>query len=194
MNEVEEYYLQHFGVKGMKWGVRKKAASAGRRVKKQAKREYDSFKRERAQLKIKDPRKMTDEELQSTLNRNRLENQLKFESKRTSTIGSRRKGWSYSTRAIEGLSRKMDNRNIYLDRASLSDTELQKKVNRMRTENMLVREANNINMKSIEAGARFIEGASDVMVDSVSGGTASVGKSFTKALVKGASGASSAYL
>ena len=24
MNEVEEYYLQHFGVKGMKWGVRKK--------------------------------------------------------------------------------------------------------------------------------------------------------------------------
>lgn len=194
MNEVEDFYLQHHGVKGMKWGIRKKAASAGRTVKKQVKREYDSFKRERAQLKIKDPRKMTDEELQSTLNRNRLENQLKFQSKQTATIGSRRKGWSYSTRAIEGLSRKIDNRNAYLDRASLSDTELQKKVNRMRTENMLVREANNINMKSIEAGARFIEGASDVMVDSVSGGTASVGKSFTKALVKGASGASSAYL
>ena len=194
MNEVEEFYLQHYGVKGMKWGVRKKVASAGRTVKKQAKREYDSFKRERAQLKIKDPRKMTDEELQSTLNRNRLENQLKFESKQTSTIGSRHKGWSYSTRAIEGLSRKIDNRNTYLDRASLSDTELQKKVNRMRTENLLVREANNINRQSIEAGARFIEGASDVMTDSVSGGTASVGKAFTKALVKGASGASSVYL
>lgn len=24
MNEVEEYYVKHFGVKGMKWGVRKK--------------------------------------------------------------------------------------------------------------------------------------------------------------------------
>ena len=64
----------------------------------------------------------------------------------------------------------------------------------MRTENLLVREANNINMKSIEAGARFIEGASDVMADSVSSGTATVGKAFTKALVKGASGASSVYL
>ena len=194
MNEVEEFYLQHYGVKGMKWGVRKKVSGAGRAVKKQAKREYASFKRERAQLKIKDPREMTDEELQSTLNRNRLENQLKLESKRTATIGSRRKGWSYSTRAIEGLSRKMDNRNAYLDRASLSDTELQKKVNRMRTENLLVREANNINRQSIEAGARFIEGASDVMTDSVSGGTVSAGRVLTKALVKGASGASSVYL
>lgn len=193
MNDVEEFYLQHYGVKGMKWGVRK-AKSAGRRVKKQAKREYASFKRERAQLKIKDPRKMTDEELQSTLNRNRLENQLKLESKKTTAVGARNKGWSYNTRVIEGLSRKMDNRNIYLDRASLSDQELQTKLNRMRTENLLVREANNINRKSIEAGARFIEGASDVMADSVSGGTATVGKVFTKALVKGASGASSVYL
>ena len=137
---------------------------------------------------------MTDDELQSTLNRNRLENQLKLESKKTATIGARHKGWSYSSRAIEGLSRKMDNRDIYLDRASLSDQDLQKKLNRMRAENLLVREANNINMKSIEAGARFIEGASDVMTDSVSGGTATVGKAFTKALVKGASGASSVYL
>lgn len=195
MNEVEEFYLQHYGVKGMKWGVRKKVSSAGSRVKKQAKREYASFKRERAQLKIKDPRKMTDKELQSTLNRNRLENQLKFESKQTSTIGARHKGWSYTSRAIEGLSRKMDNRSTYLDRASFSDKELQTKLNRMRTENMLVREANNINRKSIEAGARFIEGASEVMVDGVTtGGTATVGKTFTRALVKGASGASSAYL
>lgn len=194
MNEAEEFYLQHYGVKGMKWGVRKKVSSAGRRVKKQAKREYASFKRERAQLKIKDPRKMTDEELQSTLNRNRLENQLKLESKKTTAVGARHKGWSYNTRVIEGLSRKMDNRNIYLDRASLSDQDLQTKLNRMRTENLLVREANNINRKSIEAGARFIEGASDVMTDSVSGGTATVGKAFTKALVKGASGASSVYL
>ena len=30
MNEVEEYYLQHFGVKGMKWGVRKNRKSSSR--------------------------------------------------------------------------------------------------------------------------------------------------------------------
>lgn len=33
MNEVEEYYLQHYGVKGMKWGVRKQVESAGRNTK-----------------------------------------------------------------------------------------------------------------------------------------------------------------
>ena len=191
MNEVEEFYLHHYGVKGMKWGVRK----AGRRVKKRAKREYESFKRERAQLKIKDPRKMTDDELQSTLNRNRLENQLKTEVKKTTSIGARRVGRSYTARSIEGLSRKIDNRNIYLDRASLSNEELQKKLTRMRNENLLVLEANNINRKSIEAGSRFIEGASEVSFDGITtGGTAAVGKAFTKALVKGASGASSAYL
>ena len=30
MNEVEGYYLQHYGVKGMKWGVRKKRETKGR--------------------------------------------------------------------------------------------------------------------------------------------------------------------
>lgn len=30
MNEVEEFYLQHFGVKGMKWGVRKNRKSSSK--------------------------------------------------------------------------------------------------------------------------------------------------------------------
>ena len=38
MNEVEEYYLQHFGVKGMKWGVRKKRDPAKTARKQEAKR------------------------------------------------------------------------------------------------------------------------------------------------------------
>lgn len=33
MNEVEEFYLKHYGVKGMKWGVRKKVETAGRSTK-----------------------------------------------------------------------------------------------------------------------------------------------------------------
>ena len=36
MNDVEEYYLQHFGVKGMKWGVRKNRKSKGPRTYKDA--------------------------------------------------------------------------------------------------------------------------------------------------------------
>lgn len=41
MNEVEEYYIQHFGVKGMKWGVRKKrdpAKAAQKQAAKQVKK------------------------------------------------------------------------------------------------------------------------------------------------------------
>lgn len=30
MNDVEEYYIQHFGVKGMKWGVRKNRKSSSK--------------------------------------------------------------------------------------------------------------------------------------------------------------------
>src|SRR5699024_12333763 len=86
MNEVEEFYLQHYGVKGMKWGVRKRASGVKNRVK----REVQSFRRERNQLKIKDPGQMTDRELKKTLNRNRLEKQLKDESRKKPDIGKNR--------------------------------------------------------------------------------------------------------
>ena len=49
MNEVEEYYLQHFGVKGMKWGVRKKrdpAKAAQKQAKKAEKALYKDAKRD----------------------------------------------------------------------------------------------------------------------------------------------------
>src|SRR5699024_10405271 len=102
MNDVEEFYLQHYGVKGMKWGVRKSTS----RVKNRVKREVGSFKRERSQLKV-DPSKMTDSELKKTLNRNRLENQFKTEVRKTSKIGNRRDN--------EAVDRKAANRNAYLD-------------------------------------------------------------------------------
>ena len=49
MNEVEEYYLQHAGVKGMKWGVRKKrdpAKAARKQAKKADKALYKDAKRD----------------------------------------------------------------------------------------------------------------------------------------------------
>lgn len=53
MNEVEEYYLQHVGVKGMKWGVRKKRDSGP----KQARAERKSAKKTSKQ--VKSQRKLT---------------------------------------------------------------------------------------------------------------------------------------
>ena len=49
MNDVEEYYLQHFGVKGMKWGVRKKRETKGNKAK--SKREIRKENRELARKK-----------------------------------------------------------------------------------------------------------------------------------------------
>lgn len=44
MNEVEEYYLQHFGVKGMKWGVRRKRPEGvSRRTNRQAKKDAKEY-------------------------------------------------------------------------------------------------------------------------------------------------------
>lgn len=44
MNEVEEFYLQHYGVKGMKWGVRKKRPEGvSRRTNRQAKKDAEEY-------------------------------------------------------------------------------------------------------------------------------------------------------
>ena len=49
MNEVEEFYLQHYGVKGMKWGVRRKrdpAKVARKQEAKRAKKENKALRKE----------------------------------------------------------------------------------------------------------------------------------------------------
>lgn len=182
MNDVEEFYLQHYGVKGMKWGVRKSAS----RVKNRVKREVNSYRRERNQLNIKNPGEMTDRELKKTLNRNRLENQLKTEYKKTPGLGR--------NRVDEQVSRKKSNRNTYLDRASLSDKELQAKVDRIRSENQLVQEANKINRKSIEVGASFMAGvSSSFLKDAVSGREYTTGQLITNALISGGVDAGKTY-
>ena len=183
MNEVEEFYLQHFGVKGMKWGVRKRASGVKNRVK----REVSSFRRERNQLKIKDPGQMTDRELKKTLNRNRLENQLKDESRKTPGIGM--------NRTEDHAVRRKTNRDTYLDRGQLSDKELKAKVDRIRSENQLVQEANKVNRKTLETGSSFMAGVSSSLIkDMVSGREYTTGQLVTNALISGSIDATKTYL
>lgn len=178
--------LEHLGVKGMKWGVRKNQSGGGR-IKKRIKREVQSFRRESNQLKIKDPSKMTDDELKSTLNRNRLENQLKEESRKSPGIGKNRRD--------EHAARRKANRDTYLDRGQLSDKDLQAKVNRIRSENQLVQEANRVNRKTLETGSSFMAGVSSSLVkDMVSGKGYSTGKLITNALISGSVDATKTYL
>ena len=183
MNEVEEFYLQHYGVKGMKWGVRKRVSGAKNRIK----REVSSYKRERNQLAIKDPGQMTDRELKKTLNRNRLENQLKEEARRTPGIGM--------NRTEDHAERRKANRDTYLDRGQLSDKELKAKVDRIRSENQLVQEANKVNRKTLETGSSFMAGVSSSLVkDMVSGREYSTGQLLTNALISGSIDATKTYL
>ena len=86
MNEVEEYYLQHHGVKGMKWGVRKKRET-GSRIKgktvsaeKQARRDGKAAKHETRAKKYGDAADALEKELGSTkgfISRKTLENKIK---------------------------------------------------------------------------------------------------------------------
>ena len=177
--DADQDLLNHFGVKGMKWGVRKRVSGA--------KREVQSFKRERSQLKIKDPGQMTDSELKKTLDRNRLENQLREESRKTPGIGL--------SRRAERKSRMKANRDTYLDRGQLSDKELQAKVNRIRSENQLVQEANKVNRKTLETGSSFVMGVgSSLLKDVVSGREYTTGQLVTNALISGSIDATKTYL
>ena len=86
MNEVEEFYLQHYGVKGMKWGVRKKRET-GSRIKgkavsaeKQARRDGKAAKHETRAKKYGDAADALEKELGSTkgfISRKTLENKIK---------------------------------------------------------------------------------------------------------------------
>lgn len=166
----------------MKWGVRKRVSGAKNRVK----REVQSFRRERSQLNIKDPGEMSDRELKKTLNRNRLENRLKVETRKTPGIGK--------NRGDEKVDRRKANRNIYLDRGQLSDKELQSKVDRIRSENQLVFEANRVNRKSIEVGSSFMTGVGSSLVkDVVSGRDYNTGQLLTNALISGSIDATKTY-
>ena len=141
--------LQHYGVKGMKWGVRKQGTSSpkGPTVKETVKSKTREIG---TATKLLNTSKMTSEELQSTVSRIRKENELKRLTKVGITRGSE-----------EGKAK----RKLYATREKLSDDELESKLKRLRLEDQLKQEVRNATKESRELANNFIRKSSNFALE-----------------------------
>lgn len=140
--------LEHHGVKGMKWGVRRKSKSGGS-VKKEGtfKKELRSRKQELSTLKEKKKvDKYSDDEIKKRIERLRNENDLK-------RLGGKK------------------HKNDYLDRAKLSDAELKKKVDRLRLEYQLKQQINSANKESKDIANKIIKESAKYAIGAFTGST-----------------------
>lgn len=73
---MEEEYLQHYGVLGMKWGVRKQKTSTSTKKKRSnARKNYNLKINSRKKNKYRDISNLTDTQLRARINRLQLERQ-----------------------------------------------------------------------------------------------------------------------
>ena len=132
LEELLDTQLQHVGVKGMKWGVRKSRTSKDRasettpKPKSTLRKYIDSNKREIGMLNmVKDLDGLSDNEIRNRLNRVRNENDMK----------------AILNNADRALPKRRKNlREEYYNRANLTDTQLQERVNRLKLEENLRKE------------------------------------------------------
>ena len=165
-NQELDDILQHYGVKGMKWGVRRnreKSKSLQKQYKEmedskspgRVKQTLDSMKRERQWKKsLNNLDNMSNSEINKLANRIRLENDLKRLSKNSKA----------ATR---------DDKRSYLNRAKLSDTELAYRVNRLRAKDNLTRSVGDATKDQRAAGRRFVMGAGSLALRYAMTGTIS---------------------
>ena len=157
LEELLDTQLQHFGVKGMKWGVRKSRTSKDRasettpKPKSTLRKYVDSNKREVGMRKmLKDIDGLPDSEIQRRVNRVRNENDLLRAIDDTAFLDRKRK------KAL---------RDEYLDRKNLSDDELQKRVRRVKLEDNLRREVIRASKPQREAANKLIKYVSTNTLD-----------------------------
>ena len=82
-----ENYLQHYGIPGMKWGVRRSQAQLARISKRAKKKGWSEDAETAAKLRTKNVKQMSNAELKKLNERTRLENEYKNLNKKNPSAG-----------------------------------------------------------------------------------------------------------
>lgn len=142
MHELDDI-IQHFGVKGMKWGVRKDRTQGGN-SKVTIKERAGSLKRERQWSKVlKEADNMSNEQLNAVAKRVGLENDLKRLTKESK------------------MATKQDKAD-YARRKDMDDDELKAKVDRLRAKDNLSKKVSDATKEQRELGEKVVNVGSNI--------------------------------
>ena len=157
LEELLDTQLQHVGVKGMKWGVRKSRTSKDRasettpKPKSTLRKYIDSNRRELGMNKmLKDIDTLPDAEIVRRVNRVRNENDFRRAIDNTAFVDRKR-------------SKQL--REEYFNRENMSDAELQERVRRLNLEDNLRREVVRASKPQREAANELIKSVSTQTLD-----------------------------
>lgn len=142
-SEVLDDVLQHFGVKGMRWGVRKDDKSSSKvGIRDRA----SSLKRERQWKKVLgEVDNMTNEQMHAIAKRVRLENDFKRLTKESSMA-------------------KASDKKDYIKRADMDDNTLQEKVSTLRVKDTLSKSVRDASKEQREFGEKVMNTGSSLVL------------------------------
>lgn len=149
MKEEIDEYLKHYGIKGMRWGIRRNRNRPGgadgkeestkvKDTRSNLRKNLDSLKRERQWRQVVSQMdKLSTKDINAVTRRISLENELKRHSR------------------AKGVGTKKD-KSDYLRRENMSDAELTRKVTRLRAKSALVKQVSDASKEQVELGEKVV--------------------------------------